>query len=242
MTDLTRRLAADAETGNIVSSHPTVYVYEAPVRLWHWVNASCILVLAITGFLIGTPLPSTPGEASANFLMGNVRFLHFAAGQILAVGFLLRIYWAFVGNAHARQIFFVPVWRRSYWREVLHEIRWYLFLNRKPKKYIGHNPLAQSAMFLMFTLPTAFMIITGFALYSEGTGRDSWEAKLFGWVFSIFPNSQDVHTLHHLGMWVIVVFIMIHIYAAVREDIMSRQSIISSMISGERMFKDEAND
>lgn len=71
MTDLTRRLAADAETGDIVSSHPTVYVYEAPVRLWHWINASCILVLAITGFLIGTPLPSTPGEASANFLMGS---------------------------------------------------------------------------------------------------------------------------------------------------------------------------
>ena len=26
-----------------------VYVYEAPVRLWHWVNALCITVLAITG-------------------------------------------------------------------------------------------------------------------------------------------------------------------------------------------------
>jgi Ni/Fe-hydrogenase 1 B-type cytochrome subunit len=58
-------------------------------------------------------------------------------------------------------------------------------------------------------------------------------------VFSIFPNSQDVHTYHHLGMWALVCFTVAHIYAAVREDIMSRQSMISSMISGERQFRDE---
>ena len=232
---------ADAH-GERVITHSTVYVYQAPVRLWHWINAASIVVLVVTGYLIASPLPSVPGEASSNFLMGNVRFAHFAAGQILAVGFLLRIYWAFVGNSHARQIFLVPFWRTSYWSEVLHEIRWYLFLNRKPKKYIGHNPLAQMAMFFMFTLTTIFMICTGFALYSEGAGRDSWQAKLFGWVFSIWPNSQDVHTFHHLGMWVIVIFVMVHIYAAVREDIVSRQSMISSMISGERMFKDDEDD
>ncbi len=90
----------------------------------------------------------------------------------------------------------------------------------------------------MFTLPLFFMVTTGFALYSEGAGRDSLEYALFGWVFSIWPNSQDIHTFHHLGMWVILVFVMVHIYVAVREDIMSRQSIISSMISGERLFKD----
>ena len=80
---------------------------------------------------------------------------------------------------------------------------------------------------------------TNFALYSEGAGRDSWQYKLFGWVFAIWPNSQDVHTWHHLGMWGIVVFVIIHVYAAVREDIMSRQSLISSMVSGERLFRDE---
>ncbi|MCV3243594.1 Ni/Fe-hydrogenase 1 B-type cytochrome subunit [Mesorhizobium robiniae] len=216
----------------------SVYVYEAPVRLWHWINAFSILTLALTGYLIGSPLLSMPGEASANFLMGYIRFNHFAAGQILAIALILRIYWVFVGNVDARQIFYVPVWSGRFWKECVHEVRWYAFLISKPKKYVGHKPLAQSAMFLMFTLPLLFMVITGFALYSEGTGRDSWEYSLFGWLFSIWPNSQDVHTFHHLGMWVILVFTMVHIYVAVREDIMSRQSIISSMISGDRMFKD----
>ncbi len=36
-----------------------VYVYEIPVRLWHWVNALAIIVLAISGYLIGSPLSST---------------------------------------------------------------------------------------------------------------------------------------------------------------------------------------
>ncbi|HZG28671.1 MAG TPA: Ni/Fe-hydrogenase, b-type cytochrome subunit [Ensifer sp.] len=233
--------AADAH-GEQAIERKSVYVYEAPVRIWHWVNALAILTLALTGYFIGSPLPSQPGEASANFLMGYIRFTHFAAGQVLAVFLILRVYWAIVGNKHARQIFYVPFWSGRFWSEWLHEVKWYTFLARQPKKYVGHNPLAQFTMFFMVTLPLFFMVITGFALYSEGTGRDSWEYKLFGWVFSIFPNSQDVHTLHHLGMWVILTFVMVHIYVAVREDIMSRQSIISSMISGERLFKDEEDD
>jgi Ni/Fe-hydrogenase 1 B-type cytochrome subunit len=239
MTDISRIDVADSH-GERAIARPTVYVYEAPVRLWHWINALAILVLIATGYLIGSPLPTVAGEASQHFVMGYIRFAHFTAGQILAVGFLLRGYWAFVGNEHSRQIYYVPIWRASFWKELAHEIRWYAFLEKAPMKYVGHNPLAQTAMFIMYTLTAAFMIVTGFALYSEGEGADSWEAKLFGWVFYIWPNSQEVHTWHHLGMYVIVTFIIIHIYAAVREDIMSRQSIISSMISGERQFKDGA--
>ena len=97
------------------------------------------------------------------------------------------------------------------------------------------------SMFFVITLGTIGMIITGFALYSEGQGRDSWQARVFGWVFDYLP-SQDVHTLHHLGMWVIVIFAILHIYAAVREEIMSRQTMIATMISGERQFRDERDD
>jgi Ni/Fe-hydrogenase 1 B-type cytochrome subunit len=226
-------------TDDVIVSGPSIYVYEAPVRLWHWGNALCITILAVTGYFIGSPPPTMPGEASDSFLFGYIRFSHFAAGQALAVFFLARILWTFWGNKYSRQIFYLPVWEKRWWKGIIREARWYLFLEKEPYKYIGHNPLAHTAMFAMFTLFNLGMIITGFALYSEGTGRDSWQAKMFGWVFDIWPNSQDVHTLHHLGMWVIVIFAIVHIYAAVREDIMSRQTMISTMISGERQFRDE---
>ena len=217
-----------------------VYVYQAPVRLWHWVTALSITVLAVTGYFIGSPPPSQPGEASANFLFGYIRFAHFAAGYILLIGLLGRIYWAFVGNHHSRQLFVVPIFNPGWWKEVLFELRWYLFLERDPKKYVGHNPLAQLAMFAIFFLTTVFMIVTGFALYGEGEQYGGWAHTVFtSWVIPLFGQSQDVHTWHHLGMWAIVCFVMIHIYVAVREDIMSRQSIVSTMISGWRLFKDD---
>jgi Ni/Fe-hydrogenase 1 B-type cytochrome subunit len=239
MTELTQVGDISDAHGERVIPRRTVYVYEAPVRLWHWVNALCIVTLFITGYLIASPPDSLTGEAATHFRMGYIRFIHFSAGQVLAVGLLLRIYWAFVGNSHAKQIFYIPFWRGDFWKGVLHEIRWYAFLEKSPKQYVGHNPLAQTFMFGMFTLGLLFMICTGFALYSEGAGHASWFYALFGWVFVLVPNSMEVHTLHHLGMWFLVVFTMMHIYAAVREDIMSRQSIVSSMISGERSFRDE---
>ncbi|GAB6050475.1 Ni/Fe-hydrogenase, b-type cytochrome subunit [Hydrogenophilus islandicus] len=216
----------------------SVYVYEAPVRLWHWINAAAIVVLATTGYFIGLPLPSVPGEAATNFLMGYVRFAHFAAGYVFAIGLLGRIYWAFVGNHHARQLFILPVWKREWWREVGYELRWYLFLERQPKKYVGHNPLAQLAMFFLFFLLALFMITTGFALYSEGAGQGHWSDTLFGWVIPAFGGSLQVHMLHRTGMWLMVIFVMVHVYAAIREDIMSRQSLISTMVSGWRMYKE----
>ncbi len=220
-------------------AEPAVYVYEAPLRLWHWVNALSILVLAVTGWFIASPLPSVPGEASDNFLMGYIRFAHFAAGYVLAVGFLFRIYWAFMGNHHARQLFSPPLLSRDFWGGVWHEVKWYAFMVREPRKYEGHNPLAVLVMHFLFLWMLVFMIVTGFALYGEGTGMGSWQYEWFSaWVIPLMGQSQDVHTWHHLMMWAIVCFVIIHVYVAIREDIMSRQSLISTMISGWRMFKD----
>jgi Ni/Fe-hydrogenase 1 B-type cytochrome subunit len=215
-----------------------VYVYEWPVRLWHWVNAAAVIILMITGYMIGSPPPSVMGEASNSFAFGDVRQWHFIAGQIMAVGFVFRAWFALIGNHHAKQMFVPPVWSKPWWDEVIYEARWYAFMERTPKKYIGHNPLAQLAMFTLFVVPAALMIVTGLAIYGEGAGGLA-HTFFTSWVIGLFGNSFNVHTVHHWGMWLLVVFAIVHIYAAVREDIMSRQSLISTMVSGWRMFKDD---
>ncbi|MBH2009907.1 MAG: Ni/Fe-hydrogenase, b-type cytochrome subunit [Xanthomonadaceae bacterium] len=216
----------------------SVYVYEAPVRVWHWINALAITVLGVTGYFIGSPLPTMPGEASDHFVMGYIRFAHFAAGYLLAIGLLGRIYWAIVGNHHAREMFWVPIFQRAYWVEVLGMLKWYAFITERPGRYVGHNPLARFAMVFSFLLTAVFMVLTGFALYAEGSQAGSWQDKAFGWIIPLFGQSQDVHTLHHLGLWVLLSFVIVHVYAAIREDIMGRSSVISTMISGYRTFKD----
>ncbi len=214
-----------------------VYVYEVPIRLWHWINALAIVVLGVTGYLIASPLPSMGGEAVNHFLMGYIRFMHFAAGYIFAIGLLVRIYWALVGNTHSREIFLPPLFDKEWWAGMAYHVRWYIFLEKEPKKYLGHNPLALLAMFI-YILISFFMLLTGFALYGEGAGIDSWQSQLFGWVIPWLGASQDVHTWHHLGMWGIVVFVIVHMYIAIREDIMSRTTMISTMVNGWRFFKD----
>lgn len=237
-TSLSDATGVDVEAVQHGQTIKSVYVYEAPVRMWHWINALAIVVLCASGYFIGRPLPTMPGEASDHFLMGYIRFAHFAAGYVLAVGLLGRAYWALVGNHHARELFTLPLLQKAYWREVLTMLKWYLFLIPRPSQYVGHNPLARLMMFGGFLLLTLFMIVTGFALYSEGAGAGSWQDKLFGWVIPLFGQSQDVHTWHRLGMWAMICFVMFHVYAAIREDIMGRQSIVSTMISGHRTFKD----
>ncbi|MDR2188811.1 MAG: Ni/Fe-hydrogenase, b-type cytochrome subunit [Azonexus sp.] len=240
---MTTASRADAPVGDALAvaqapSIKSVYVFEAPVRVWHWINALAITVLALTGYFIGKPLPTMPGEASDHFLMGYIRFAHFTAGYILAIGLLGRIYWAIVGNYHARELFWLPVTNLAYWREVFRMLLWYLFIAARPNQYVGHNPMGRFMMFTMYLLVVIFMICTGFALYGEGAQAGSWANRLFGWVIPLFGSSQDVHSWHRLGMWVMVSFVMLHIYAAIRDDIMSRQSMVSTMISGRRTFKD----
>jgi Ni/Fe-hydrogenase 1 B-type cytochrome subunit len=228
----------DAREYASAHSIKSVFVYEAPVRAWHWINALAITVLAVTGYFIGSPLPTQPGEASANYLMGYIRFAHFAAGYVLAVGMLGRLYWAIVGNHHARELFWVPIFQRAYWSDMLGMLKWYAFIAPRPGRFVGHNPLARFAMVFGFVLLALFMIITGFAMYGEGAQMGSWQERMFGWVIPLMGQSQDVHTWHRLGMWALVCFVIIHMYAAIREDIMGRSSVVSTMISGHRTFKD----
>lgn len=215
-----------------------VYVWEAPVRLWHWVTVVSMLFLAVTGYLIGTPLPSVGGEASDHWVMGYIRMVHFIAGHVFTLVFLLRVYWTLVGNEWSKQLFLPPVHKGKFWTGLLQQVKWYLFLSNEPRGYVGHNPLANLAMFFMFSLVGLFMIFTGYALYSEGLGIDSWAGKLFGWVIPLLGQSMNVHTFHRLGMWIMILFSMVHMYMAFREDILSKQGVVSSMVNGYKYIKD----
>ena len=217
-----------------------VYVWELPVRIWHWVMAACMLVLAITGYLIGSPLPTLSGEASDHFMFGYIRFAHFAAGCLFAVFFVMRVIWIFMGNRFAREIFAVPLamFRAEWWRGMFDQGLYYLFLKPEARPWQGHNPLAAAGMFFMYVLGAVFMILSGLALYGEGLGQGSWIFTLFtSWVLPLLGYSQNAHTLHHLGMWYLIAFTFVHLYMVVREDILSNETIVSTMVNGWRVVK-----
>lgn len=217
-----------------------VYVWHAATRFWHWVMAICMVLLAGTGYLIGSPPPSIGGEAYNQFLFGWIRLIHFGAGYVFAAVFLLRVLYVFIGTKFEREIFLVPLYmlRPSWWKGLFSQAAYYLFLTSKAKPWQGHNPLAMAAMFFMYVLGAIFMIVTGFALYGEGAGMGTWQYQWFSsWVIPLLGNSQYVHTWHHLGMWYLLMFTVVHVYMVVREDVFSGETVISTMINGWRVTK-----
>jgi Ni/Fe-hydrogenase 1 B-type cytochrome subunit len=95
-----------------------VYVWEIPIRVYHWLNALCILMLCVTGYMIGQPLAIQQGaEAWQSYWFGTVRFVHFVAAYVFFFNFLFRIYWSFAGNRYAnwRNIL---IYRKQQWREL----------------------------------------------------------------------------------------------------------------------------
>lgn len=53
-----------------------VYVYEAPVRFWHWAQCAAFFMLVITGFLIGWPPIANYATTWDTYFFGNIILLH----------------------------------------------------------------------------------------------------------------------------------------------------------------------
>ena len=197
-----------SELENIMAEGNTVNVFGVGVRFWHWITVLSIVVLAITGYFIGKPLPSAPGHASDWYIMGYIRFIHFSAGYIFAIAFIWRIYLTIIGNKEERQLFVLPVWSSKYYSSLIKQALYYSFM-AKEDKHLGHNALAQTTYFLIVVLGGLYMIFTGFALYGEGLLSGSWASSMFSWVLSVHSNSLNVHIGHRLVAWIIVTFAMV---------------------------------
>jgi Ni/Fe-hydrogenase 1 B-type cytochrome subunit len=210
------------------------YVWELPVRLSHWVTAACVLVLFLTGLYISHPILAPGGEAYKNFVMGRVRQVHFAAGLIFAVSFLLRIYWFWLGNNYARSGF--PfVWRPGWWRDLVQQALDYLRL-RPGHIHLGHNSLG-GLTYTIFVVGLGWaQLFTGLALYSE-TRPGGILDRLFGWVLPLMGGAYRVQMWHHLFAWGFLIFAILHIYVVLYDSAQYGNGLITSIISGYKFYR-----
>jgi Ni/Fe-hydrogenase 1 B-type cytochrome subunit len=220
--------AIPAEAARHVSLE-RVYIWELPVRLMHWLLFFSILTLAGTGYYIGHPFISAPGPASAHFIMGTMRSIHLYASVVFTLAALVRVYWAFAGNRYARWSELVPV-SRERWRSFKQALLFYTFLSRESVDYLGHNALAGLTYAGIFGVYFV-MIATGFALYTVYASPSS-PMQLFGFLIPLFNGLQIARLIHHIGMWVILVFMVAHVYFPVLYSIVERNGVFDSIFSG----------
>ena len=212
-----------------------IYVWEIPLRLVHWTIVFSMIVLGTTGFYIGAPFISVPGEAIYNYVMGWMRFAHFTAAFFLAAAFILRVYWFIVGNEYSRFTGVFPATRDriyGFWRQFL----FYTFISSKRPHYVGHNPVAGLSYVGIYFL-ILLQGLTGLALYGETHPGGLWWT-LFSWMFAIAPNNV-LRLVHHLLMWVFIAFFLVHLYMGGLNDVLERSGILSSIVTGYKNFEEE---
>jgi Ni/Fe-hydrogenase 1 B-type cytochrome subunit len=207
-----------------------LYVWQLPVRLYHWVNALAVVVLCATGYLIGRPLAMQSGsEASFGYWFGTIRFIHFVAAFTFFFNFLFRIYWGFVGNKYSDWRNFL-ILRKEQWKELVDVLRVDVLQSRsKPLESAGHNALAGLTYFISF-LAFLFQCLTGFGMYAAMS--TSKLPKLFAWIVPLMGGDFAVRQWHHMMMWFFILFALVHMYLVFYHDYVEGRGVTSSMVGG----------
>jgi Ni/Fe-hydrogenase b-type cytochrome subunit len=216
-----------------------VYLWHWPIRAMHWAAAISIAVLVITGFTVGRPYFLPQGEMQGQFFIGWMRLFHFVAAGVLVATAIVRLYWLVVGNKFERLPALFPVRRRD-WVNMFRQVKFYLLIHpEKAPHYLGHNPLQQLAYTAVY-LAAAVMVLTGFAMYGQANPGGLIRASTI-WVPALFGSVQNVKLVHHVLTWFFIMFVPLHIYLAIRADVLERGGAISSIFTGGRFVpKDES--
>jgi Ni/Fe-hydrogenase 1 B-type cytochrome subunit len=214
-----------------------VYVWEFPVRTYHWVNTICVFALIVSGYIIGNPVAiAYSDEAYQQYWFGAVRFVHFVTAFVFFFNFLVRIYWGFVGNRFSRWTNFVPH-RKGQFTEIVETLKVDILQTDAEKPIsLGHNALAGFIYFLSF-LVFLFQAFTGFALYSSMSS--SFLPGLFGWVVPLMGGDFAVRQWHHMFMWFFIVFTIIHVYLVFYHDYVEGRGTVSSMVGGWKFERED---
>lgn len=217
-----------------------VYVWEVPVRFFHWINAACILVLCLTGYVIGDPPAIMSGqEAYHSFWFGKVRFVHMAAGYIFTFNILFRIYWSIVGNKFANWRNFIPM-TKAQWVEVIDVIKVdMLQVVEKPIKAVGHNAMANITYLVLFAV-SFFQLATGFSLMAPTS--EFFIPDMFAWVIPFLGNDMTVRFYHHAAMWFFILFTLVHVYLVFYHDYIEGKGVLSSIVGGWKFVEDDPAD
>lgn len=228
-----------ASTGGKVIFHRAstpmrrVYVWELPVRIWHWVMVVSMAVLAATGCYIHDPFLVT--REAGSWTMGTARYVHIVTGFIFAAGFLLRLYWFYAGNRWARFQAFLPIGleRHHTLREML---KYYTFFRWRPPAQIGHNTLAALSYLGVYTL-VAVEIVIGLVLLRQPMGHGLLAFTL-GWL-PRWIDIQWLRTIHYFIMWAFGIFFIHHLYSAIVVSAEEKSALLDSIFTGYKSIEEE---
>jgi Ni/Fe-hydrogenase 1 B-type cytochrome subunit len=207
-----------------------LYVWQYPLRLFHWGMVISLCVLAFTGYYIHDPF--IVGQAHHPFLMASFRFVHETFGMIFIALFVLRVYLFFKGNRWVRWRQYVPL-RREQFQEMFRVAGFYAFLRPEPVSKIGHNALAACSYIGIYAL-MAVEIATGLVLYNQ-LAHDPFLTFLIGWISHII-NIQTLRLIHFFLMYVFFAFGIFHVHLCMLISREEKRGLMDSIFIGYKVI------
>ncbi|EOI0353177.1 Ni/Fe-hydrogenase, b-type cytochrome subunit [Campylobacter coli] len=217
------------------------YEFSIGLRLTHWVRAFAIVVLVITGYYLSYVFqnPISNGEP-VNFMQAKYRMVHQAVGFVLIACVIFKVYLFFFDRISRKErISIVDALNPKLWIE---QIKFYLFLGKHLHLKGVYNPL-QFVTYIFFYIVMVGIILTGLILYThtyhEGLGGLLYE--VLRPLEAALGGLADVRTYHRILMWVILIFVPVHIYMAFFNAIKGKDGAIDAIVSGYKFVKEEKN-
>ncbi len=184
-----------ANVKNIEARHPMSF------RILHELIMVSILLLIITGFYIHRPFIGGGG-----FLMSLMRGVHFFFAIVLIITIVARVVAMFVGKDRDWRSF-IPT--GADFKLLPKTINYYAYVGKEPELKKKYNPLQMISYCVVFIF-IVFQILSGIALkYPDGAF--SWFN--YGWL----NNEIETRMAHFVVMWLLIMFLMIHVYLTIRE-------------------------
>lgn len=186
-------------------SHPLAFV------VTHYINLVAMILLICSGFIIHYPF--------APFVnMGVCRGVHVFCGFVLIINVIVRVILAFVidaaptnGTRQMQKEFKTWLPQKDNKHQAAAWIKFYLFVKKDEPLAGKFNPM-QKIAYLLIPILILLMGYTGLALWSPTA-----QLPFFAAGVAAVGGAMSMRIIHYFGMFVFIIFMIIHIYMAVAE-------------------------
>jgi len=219
------------------------------MRLNHWVVAISMVVAVVTGLYIGHPYYQSmiAEPAATKWVMAWNRWAHFIVAIIFDVSSIVIAYLYFFSRFEKPYKKILPTGKNI--SEFIAVVVNLLTFNRVKKFDSSHSDSFNTVYFLIFHLLLAWMLLTGLQLYVHGleSGLSSigswWPAMLHlvtDWTVPVTGGTyMDVRISHHMTMYLIIAWVMFHIYYQVWRTIFWQEGDINIAFGGTKYVKED---
>jgi Ni/Fe-hydrogenase b-type cytochrome subunit len=219
------------------------------MRANHWVVAVCMVAAVVTGLYIAHPYYQSliAQESAETFVMAWNRQIHFVAAIIFDVSSIVVAYLYFFSRFEKPYKKLIPNGQNI--KEFVDVLINLLSLNRVKKFNSSHADSFNAVFFFVFHLMLVWMLLTGLQLYVHGlaSGHSSigewWPAMLHlftDWtVWATGGTYMDVRMSHHVTMYLIIAWVMFHIYYQFWRTIFWQEGDINIVVGGTKYVKDK---